>query len=41
LEAEAALDAEVTVRDVVVIWGRYLDDLVVLDVEREVASDPE
>src|SRR5262245_12163045 len=39
LEAEATLDAEVAARDVVVVGGGDLDDLVVLHVEGEVAAD--
>src|SRR4051794_3581830 len=38
LEAEAALDAEVAARDVVVVRRGDLDDRVVLDVQREVAA---
>ena len=38
LEAEAALDAEVAARDVVVVRARHLDDLVVLHVQLERCS---
>src|SRR5665647_1980900 len=39
LVAEASLDAEVAARDVVVVGRADLDDLVVLDVQRQVAAD--
>ena len=39
LVAEAALDAEVPSRHVVVVGARHLDDRVVLDVELERAAD--
>src|SRR5262249_15274203 len=39
LEAEAALDAQVAARDVVVVGARHLDDRVVLHVQLEGAAD--